>query len=196
MRFKIGPVPENADFDPVKENWSGIKEPDPVQLQIIAIPVMVLTAVILILLLTWTTPITFDELVTPLFLVAFLIIIPVHELLHAAFNPHAGLSEQTTIGFWPAKFLFYSYYEGAMSRNRFIISLASPFIFLSLAPILLNVVLQSKHPLWGVVTFANGIASSGDLIGIALAWSQIPRAATVKNKGWKTYWKDSDNAAT
>jgi hypothetical protein len=29
----------------------------------------------------------------------------------------------------------------------------------------------------------------GDFVGFALILFQVPRAATVRNQGWRTYWK-------
>ena len=66
------------------------------------------------------------------FLVIVIFLIPVHELTHALFHPACGLSDKTIIGLWLSKGLFYAYYEGPMTRNRFLMVYAGPFVVLSL----------------------------------------------------------------
>ena len=47
MKFHVGAIPENKDFHPESEGWSGIREPGPWMVQFLSIP-MGLAVVILL----------------------------------------------------------------------------------------------------------------------------------------------------
>jgi hypothetical protein len=189
MNFIVGPIPENPGFDPEREQWSGINEPDPIRLQLWAIPVVLTVGGVLVLLFLSVTPVRLTDVPLPLYIIVFPFLVPVHEIIHAVFHPRQGLSEKTFIGFWPKALLFYAHYEGELPRNRFILILAAPFVFLSLGPVLLSALWQSPHPLWAAVSITNGLSAAGDLLGIPLILFQIPGDALIKNKGWRSYWK-------
>jgi hypothetical protein len=95
------------------------------------------------------------------------------------------------IGVWPARLLFYAYYDGVMSRNRFLLTFALPFLVLSLLPIPLIALTRWPSLELLFLSLINGAAASGDIIGIFLVAFQIPRGALIRNKGWRTFWKFS-----
>lgn len=204
MRFHYGAVPEDPDFSPEAEGWLAIREPGPWMLQLMALPV----AVILLLLsagllylvfpgelfLNTSSPGTISIPIWP-FLFISILIIPVHELLHAICHPGWGLSSNSVIGLWLSRALFYAHYEGSMSRNRFLLIFAMPYLVLSLLPIPL--IALSAGFGWtpdtvlalAYLSLIGGILASGDVVGFWLIISQIPGSAIVRNKGWKTYWR-------
>lgn len=207
MKLHYGAVPENPDFDPQADGWSSIREPGPFLLQILAIPVALVTLALLGGLFALAFPpgssvgsppsISFS-LWTLAFILIFLI--PVHEMIHAFCTPQMGFTDHTLIGIWPAKLLFYAYYDGPMSRSRFLITFLGPFVILSLLPIA-GIALGRWYPLPNEVafhlmllSFLNGAAASGDLIGFVLVLFQIPSTATVRNFGWRTFWKACPSA--
>jgi hypothetical protein len=56
------------------------------------------------------------------------------------------------------------------------------------SPWLVSVLLDR---VWRVVMLAsvlNALVACGDLFGIGLLLWQVPRAATVRNQGWRTFW--------
>ena len=55
MRFHYGPIPEDEVFHPEAQGWSGIREPSPLVLNILAIPtgILLLGATIYALSLAW-----------------------------------------------------------------------------------------------------------------------------------------------
>ncbi len=202
MKLHYGAVPEAPDFDPQADGWSGIREPGPLLLQILAIPVALVTLALLGGLFAFAFPpgsssgASSSVPLSPWALVLILIfLVPVHEVIHALCTPQMGATDLTLIGIWPAKMLFYAYYDGPMSRSRFLITFLGPFVVLSLLPIAV-IALGRWYSLPNEVafhlmllSFLNGAAASGDLIGFVLVLAQIPATAIVRNFGWRTFWK-------
>ncbi len=202
MRLYYGGIPDNKDFHPEVEGWSPIREPGPIAVQFLAVPIALATLFVLIVLfglvLSRQTLRTAGSLLInlPFFssLVIVILLIPIHELIHAFCTPSFGLTSQTLIGVWPSKLLFFAYYEGAISRNHFLLIFLAPFIVLSILPIgivaLAGVISLSPAVISSLVLLSllNGGAASGDLLGFGLALFQIPAKAQVRNKGWRTYW--------
>ncbi len=204
MRFHFGAVPEDAAFDPQAEGWRGIREPSPLAINFLALPVGIVLALFTFLLLWLVFPKDMlynrvERLDFPGWLLAlmFILIIPVHELLHAVYFPGHGLTNRTVIGCWASRLLFYASYDGPMSRNRFLVVFLSPYLYLSLLPVALIAVLRlvvaplEVFVFLAVFSLISGVLACGDIIGFALVLAQIPKQASVRNKGWKTYWKEN-----
>ena len=204
MRFHYGAVPEDPDFQPEAEGWQPIREPGPWALQLIALPAAAILLVISVGLLNLVfageffkgqPPPTTNPLPVWLLLSILILLIPVHELLHAVVHPGWGLSSNSVIGLWLPKALFYAHYEGPMSRNRFLLVFAMPYIVLSLLPIPLIAVSAvfglsvATVLVLAFISIIAGLSAGGDLVGFLLILLQIPASAVVRNKGWKTYWK-------
>jgi hypothetical protein len=192
MKFHLGAIPENTDFNPEAEGWAAIREPGPWLIQIIAIPLALIILILLggLLYLVWPSG---SATTSAVLLVGFgLGFIPVHELLHALFFPEGLRSPHTIIGFWPTRALFYAHYEHEMSRDRFLVVFLAPFIGLSLIPIVLIALFQWPSLELAFLALVNGAAASGDMIGTLLVGYQIPRGAVVRNKGWRSYWKPNN----
>jgi hypothetical protein len=190
MRFHFGPIPETPDFVP-EPPWRAMKEPTPWLMQLLAVPVAVLSGVLIGALWFWLTPL--KELSrAPLFglwfLSAFVWLIPVHEAVHALVHPGRGLSDRTCIGLWLSRGLFYAHCHGPMSRNRFIAILIAPFVVLSVLPLIGCAIVGITHPLPVTGSIVNAFLACGDLLGVLLIVSQIPREATIQNQSWRTYW--------
>lgn len=198
MRFHVGAIPQNSDFQPDAEGWNALREPSPLVFQLWALPVAALNCLVLFGL--W-------QLLVPPFpesdsrwagiglLIVLLTFIPVHEFLHAFAAPGWGLSDKTAIGLWPQKLVFYAHYDGALSRNRFLLVFATPFFVLSVLPIFMAAIMARLTGdgtvsliLQGLV-FLNGLAACGDILAIAMIMKQVPPTALVRNQGWNTFWK-------
>ena len=188
MKFVLGPIPDDQAFQPEAEGWRPLKEPDPILLNVLAIPVAAVTMLLLILFIRFFTPMKLEEVLRP-FLVAFLIIIPIHEFVHAFLTPRMGLTRETVIGFWPARILFYAFYLGELSRERFLIVLLGPALVITVLPLAVIAALQINAPILASAAVANGLGAAGDLVGLFVLGWQIPRGAVVKNKGWRSYWR-------
>ncbi len=206
MRFHFGIPPEDETFDPQTEGWFPIREPEPRVLMLIAIPVatglfflwgilyfLVFPLELFVLqvvpisekVIQIRMPIVESILQTSIwpFLTILVFFIPIHELIHALCFPDRGLSARTFIGLWPSRGFFYAHYEGSMSRNRFLLVLAAPYIALSLIPIALIAGLRFLGWLPEIMlslawlSLVNSLGAAGDLIGFWLVVSQIPGAA-------------------
>lgn len=206
VRLHYGAPPENPDFNPEAEGWRKLAfEPGPVLLQLLAIPAMVLLAVLWGNLFFWVLPATFTLLqlasspilsvIRLVLLIAVLILIPVHELIHALVHPYWGRSTNTIIGVWLSKGLFYAYYEGEMSRNRLALVYLAPYLVLGLLPLGLLALLgnalgsPSAVIILAVVSLLGSLFACGDIVGVIFLLFQTPGTALVRNKGWQTYWK-------
>jgi hypothetical protein len=189
MKLHWGAIPENKDFDPEAEGWSGIREPNPIAIQFIAVPVALAVIPLLGSLFYLIWPASPASASTWLIMIFMVGLIPAHELLHAICFPGGLHSPQTLIGIWPARLLFYAHYEGVMPRNRFLLTFAMPFLVLSLLPIVIIALTRWPALDFLFLSLVNGAAASGDIIGIFLVAFQVPRNTMVRNKGWRTYWK-------
>jgi hypothetical protein len=203
MRLRYGAIPEDSDFDPNAAGWRKIRfDPDPILLQVIAVPVAVFLVAIWGILFFVVLPVDVSPLqmlgsgiVIIGWIPIILLLIPVHELLHALVHPQWGRSSNTIIGVWLTKGVIYAHYEGEMSRNRFMLVALTPYLFLGLLP--LGLLALPGAALWstsavlilGVVSLLGSVLACGDIVAVGLLLFQIPNAAVVRNKGWHTYWK-------
>lgn len=205
MRFRYGPIPEDEVFVPEAQGWSGLREPSPLIVNVLAIP----TAILLLVVTGYAISLAFQggfqaimqevleqSSINPFLvsLVVVLISIPVHELVHGFMHPEFGRSDKSIFGLWLSRGMFYAHYEGAVSRNRFLSILAAPYLVLAWSPVILIALLGTSVPIeyaviLVLVAVVNCALPAGDVLGIFLLVSQVPPSACVKNKSWKSYWK-------
>jgi hypothetical protein len=199
MRFHIGAPPTSADFTP-DTTWRPLAEPAPCLLQVVALPVGLLVSggvawcwvQMLGTRLSFSSPTALFRFVL-LLLLAFPLLIVVHELVHMALHPHMGGTRATIVGVWPSHMMFFAHYDGALSRTRFVAILAMPLLILTVVPLALWAVL---HPAAAQVGWLlawcgtwNALFACGDVVGMVLVLAQVPRSAIVRNQGWQTYWR-------
>jgi hypothetical protein len=108
MRFHYGAIPESSDFQPGAEGWRAISEPNPAAVQFLAIPIMIFFFLLwglFVFLFVLPKPIdlhmatTVNSISSSLWALALLILlIPLHEFLHALAHPHLGSSSDTISG--------------------------------------------------------------------------------------------------
>jgi hypothetical protein len=67
-------------------------------------------------------------------LVVLVIYIPLHESLHLLGQPGWGRSSRSVVALWPAKLRFGVYYEGCISRRRWLAMRLAPLVMLSVLP--------------------------------------------------------------
>jgi hypothetical protein len=192
MKLLVGKPPENQQFQPQREGWIPLKEPKNLWvLQLLAIPI----GILLVFLITFIAVVMnhFNTIVIDLrFFLAFALIIPVHELLHAVVFPERLTSKHVMLGFWPKAFVFFAHYDGELTRNRFIVVLVTPFFVLSVLPlILLKLLGFQNHNFVFLCCVINAFCSSGDLLGVFLILFQVPRKANMRNQSFHSYWKMS-----
>ncbi len=209
MRFHYGSIPEEAGFQPESQGWAGIREPSPLLVNVLAIPVALLMFALTIGLLSlawegwWIAAIWGDSEIEstsspfPLILAIIFLSIPIHELVHLFTHPQFGRSNKSVFGLWLSRGMFYAHYEGAVSRNRFLSILAAPYLVLAWPPVIILALIGISVPIVYVeilvlVALVNSVLPAGDVLGFFLMVSQVPSSACVKNKGWKSYWKLGD----
>jgi hypothetical protein len=191
MRLHLGAIPESEGFA-LDESWKPLREPGPVLMQCFALPLGIAACGVLVLLWIHLTPVAKTPDVSPILLGAVMVaIFPVHEIIHAAVHPGAGKSPNSILGLWPSRLLFYAHYSGELSRNRFITVLGMPLLVISVVPLLVAVLIGHASVTIAFASAFNALAAGGDIFAICLLLFQVPGAATVRNHGWKTYWKKS-----
>lgn len=126
MQFRIGPVPKSESPHDMS-GWTPLREVGPILMQAIAAPVGIAVAAIVLALWIYATPVAKHSTSNiPLLTGWLIVLIPVHELLHAVIHPGFGLFRRSILGFWPSKLLFYAHYDGILSRNRVLAILIMP----------------------------------------------------------------------
>jgi len=196
MRFHFGAVPDAPDFSP-DAAWRPLREPSPWAMQLFAIPLGIVACIVVALLWRILTPHREASFNSPGMLVIVLVaIIPIHELLHAAVHPRFGMSASSILGCWPSRGLFYAHYLGELSRGRFIAILLMPLLVISFAPLLACAITDRCPPLFAFTSILNALLACGDIFAVGLLLFQVPAGATVRNKGWRTFWKIYDDKAS
>lgn len=199
MRILFGPPPPDPSFDP-QLPWRALREPRHIAAVIVlALPLGALAAVgylVLALLLhpTGEFVLSFGQGAV----VALLLFVPVHELLHAVAVPGSLGSPQLVVGVWPRAALVYVHYNGELGRARWLLVALLPLSAISLV----TLILTQLVPPWEdfLLTFGvfNALGSGGDLLAAALVVAGVPRGARLRNQGWRTYWRppgmESDSA--
>lgn len=197
MRFHLGTIPETQEFL-LDSSWKPLREPTPWVMQFLALPLGIIACIIIGFLWFFLTPImdrSFDSLDSLEMVLASIAIIPIHELIHAAVHPHSGLSANSILGFWPSRLLFYAHYIGELSRGRFIAILLMPLLIISIVPLFACAIADRSSALLAFTSTLNVLSACGDMFGVGLLLFQVPSNATVRNQGWKTFWKIHDTKA-
>ncbi|MGV8083813.1 MAG: DUF3267 domain-containing protein [Coriobacteriia bacterium] len=201
MRFKLGPVPEDEDFDPEADGWTLVREPRTGVLMLLAVPLGVVIAGLLMLLWVSILPVrmptassegfSIDVNLWQLlgFAVAVVGFVLLHEVLHVIPAVVAGGSKDVVIGFWPKYFAPYVAFTGTLSRNVQLLSGVMPFLALTVVPIPLAMLFPQAA--WWLVALSvvNALGSGADVIMVALLARQVPSASIVRNHGPATYWR-------
>jgi len=213
MQFNIGPIPQAREFYPEEGCWNRLREPGPGMMQLLALPVALTVGAFLGLASHHLGVLDFETLLpgppddlgegsarlvlTLLGLLlallhllgVILLIILVHEGIHLLTHPGQGRRRDSILGLWPRRLLVYAHWDGELTRNRFLLILAAPFVCISLLP-LAAVGLGLLESSWiGTISLFNGLAACGDVLGVIMIGTQVPASAIVRNKGYYTWWR-------
>lgn len=199
MKFRLGPMPKDPAFEPKREGWTPIPEPPLPRMLLILIPVMVALG-LLSHLMYWLAGANVGPLMdiknTPLGLAIMVAVTPLHELLHLLSLPGFGMNQKSIVGFWPKMVVPYVYYEGILSRNRYILICACPLVVLSILPLLIAFVRPDIPLIIVAVSYLNLLLSGMDLASILLLLRHVPSRAIVRNNGTQGYWRTEHNQNT
>lgn len=187
MKFILNEFPDDKNFDP-KKGWTALKESTNmwvVQIQSLPILLLMLFSVeVLFEIVNIDFSVNFLEMG-----LAFLIFMPIHELIHAICFPEGMDSENLYFGFSVKGLVFFAAYIGEMERNRFILTLCSPFVIITVVGFLILSIIGSNSLIEHIIMM-NAIGSSMDIFNVIKIIRQIPRNAVVKNKRVRTFWKE------
>ncbi len=207
MRLHFGPIPENPDFHPEQTGWSPLREPSAAMFSWLGGGVGVLNGAVAVALwmlpagenrtigLTISTSDASGAAVSALIALAWLLgslilLIVVHELLHAVCFPGGLTSPRTMIGVWPTIGVFYAHYDGPQSRNRMLVVLLMPLLVISGGLWLVEMLFPTG---WGsalgAFSIVNAMFAGGDVLATGMIAWQVPANAEVRNQGWKTWWR-------
>lgn len=191
MRFHFGAIPSSPDFVP-DASWRSLREPSPWLEKLVVLPISVAAAVIVAGLWFLVTPVQDVRPAMSLrdFLLLFAGIVVVHELIHALVHPMAGRSAHSILGFWPAGCFFYANYDGELSRNRFVAVLLMPLLIMSIVPLLVSAIAQVSSEWVAFVSTFHAFLAGGDILPAGLVLFQIPATGIVRQKSWRTYWRE------
>ncbi len=192
MRFHVGGIPESPGFSP-DGMWTPLREPTPLVFQFLATPLGFLASGIVAVAWLFLTPIRLAQLDSVgTAVIALFAIIPIHELIHAAVHPRFGMSANSILGFWPAQILFYAHYFGELSRGRLVAILLMPTLIITFVPLIVCAFTQRSSVFLAMASTLNALLACGDVLGTGILLFQVPATATVRNQGWRTFWKIHD----
>ncbi len=190
MIFTFGKIPPSKLLDTKQGGWTPLREPRSVvfviQVLLLSIPFLV-PAVAILPEIKGLRNEPFGILVLLLF---FLLITPIHEMIHASVYPGGVFSKHLIMGAWMSRGLCYVVYDSPLSRNRILVMLSAPFIILST---LLMTVICFATPIWRLVgvlfLLVHTAMCIGDVITFVRLIKQAPVDSLIHNNGWTTYWK-------
>lgn len=205
MRIQWGSLPEVPEPQPVGAAWQPIHGPSQRWGYVLAVltglllTFVLLTGIILFALSATPGPEPVAALPTPspwvIVLLTMVLSVPAHELLHLVWHPRFGLSSGSVIVVWLRRLRFGVYYEGEMSRTRWLLMRITPFVVLSLLPTLLFILFPNAA--WGfrletslaILLLVNGLGSGGDVVAMLVILFQIPAAARLGFFRGRAYWQ-------
>ena len=175
MRFHVGKVPPNDEFQPQRDGWRRMQEPGELAFFAQATLTGIVSAIafsVWIGSLPSTAANSGSIVIKPgdltlstimlgigAVLGGFVVLIIVHESIHLLAHPKNGLSRNSIVGILPTRGAFYAFYDGQMTRNRFVLMAAAPFIFISVVPAVVFTLI-GQPPVWlGLFILANALFS-------------------------------------
>jgi hypothetical protein len=128
-------------------------------------------------------------------LLTLLLSVLIHELLHLTFYPDHGLSDASLLVIWPRRLHIGAYYEGSMTRQRWLVMRLAPFVILSVLPALFltatpSLVLSfTLETCLSILLLVNSLGSGGDVLAAAWVAIHLPRGAVLHFQGGRAYWQ-------
>ncbi len=193
MRFHLGAIPISPDLTP-DTLWKPLRAPSPWMEKLVFLPIGIVPAGVVAVLWLAITPLQVQDVTSTMsvraFLVSFAGIVVVHELLHVAVHPMSGRSPHSIVGFEPSDG-FYGHYGGEMTRNRFVAILLMPLVVISFVPLLVAAVAQVPSGWVAFISAFNAFCAGTDMLLAGLVLFQIPATAVIRQRGWRTYWREA-----
>jgi hypothetical protein len=204
MRLQFGDVKRETSPSPKTEGWRPIQSPNlKAGYGLAALAGLALVTGLCVALGIWSWVAgdrggytTAGESADPwiVLLVVLVLFVPLHELFHLLGQPAWGSSDQTVVVLWPAKLRFGVYYEGCMSRRRWLAMRLAPLLALSLVPACALAALQllarygDLEMGLSILMVLNALGSGGDVVAALIVIFQVPRAARLCFQDGRAYW--------
>jgi FtsH-binding integral membrane protein len=123
------------------------------------------------------------------FVGSLLLLVPLHEFVHALAYRCGLRSPHLILGVWPQRGVVYVLYDSPLPRRRVLFMLASPFVALTAFFGAVVMLAPAEVKSMGVFfLLAHTSACSGDFITFYRIWTRVPSGALVHNQGSDTYW--------
>ena len=205
MRLQLGGVPRVEELSPEALGGHPIRSPDARwSFWLAALAGFFLLSGLCAGLGTWLWVVedsagmaTASDAAAPWFavLIVLAIYIPLHESLHLLGQPGWGRSRRSVVVLWPSRLRFGVYYEGCMSRRRWLAMRLAPVVLLSVLPACLLALLQAQPVTpdlevgLTVLMAVNALGSGGDVIAAVLVVAQVPPGACLCFRAGRAYWR-------
>jgi hypothetical protein len=181
-------MPKDDSFSPEEQDWTFLKEPPPSTLLFISVLLGVFFGLGTTFLWVALTPIKLSRLSLLYSLLAFPCIIPLHELAHALILPAKKGKHKTFFGFWPARFAFYVYYTGPLSRSKYMTISIFPYVLLSILPLLICALFRITSFIVAYAGIANSFLCSADFATLLIVLCRVPAGTILRQQGCDTWW--------
>ncbi len=205
MRILVGPPSLAVSSGPPPAGWYLIRQPKPALglvlsvLTGLALPVFPIALLGLEALLLPRVEAGPTESIPPWILLPVLLVsVVAHEFLHLLFHPGWGVSSQSLVLVWPRRLQLGVYYEGFMTRTRWLAMRLSPLVGLTVLPTLLLLVAYpySMSFFWEqfvvLVILVNSLGAGGDLVASLIVARQVPRGGEVGNWNGRACWREGN----
>lgn len=203
MRYakKIPPTNKNLSEELLSSGWKKLIEPSNLGMAtLLSVPFIFINGVIEIFILynlyepfqifTKNQSFSFKfsiDLWTLLYVLGIIIIMIIHEFIHACFIPGVLSSDKT---YWGINGIYgFVFTQEKIIKERFLLISIMPFFLLS---IILPFILKALGVLNNYTVFLcliNATGSCVDMLNICLVMRQIPNGANIINNGFETFFK-------
>jgi hypothetical protein len=189
MRFVFGPIPPSRALDAEEKGWTPLAESSSTLFALKGTFLSLLFLVPALLIVFDFAETSQEQLRSPFFLAALVLLLPTHELIHALAYFKGVRSPHLIMGIWPSRGICYAFLDSPMPRNRVLLVSAAPFLTLSIVPSFFLLLLDfPQRTLVLIFLLVHTAACAGDFMVFINILRQVPSKAWVLNKGWKTYW--------
>lgn len=196
---------EHLHLELIENGWVPLRESGSLAVSfLLSIPFMIINTLITIGAVSIISTITFEEFgFTPDsftitinlgVILAIIMIIVLHELIHLLFIPNFMRSDKTYVGLiWLGGFVVT---EEEITQSRYIIITIAPFVIISMiAPLILGA--------FGLLTtfvkpflLLNALASSVDMLNLLTVIKQVPGNSVLRQNGTRTTGKKDNPIGT
>ena len=119
--------------------------------------------------------------------------IAAHELIHIALHPDHGISSASILVIWPRRLRFGAYYEGSMTRRRWLTMRLAPLAILTFLPAAIMMAAPTPRSITvetslALLLLVNALGSGGDILAAIWVLLHLPLQATLRFHQGKAYW--------